>query len=168
MNQSILDLVFLSIVVLFAVLGVVRGFIKELFARGAPVLGLWAAVLLYRRVNEFFEPYIKIHILSLIVSFLMVFIVVYIILMIVRNIVSGIFGGEILKGLDRILGFAFGIVEGLALVALLLILLQAQPWFDVSELLEQSFFYRMLRWAVAAVPAAQEIPLSAQGSGDAA
>ncbi|MBQ5492197.1 MAG: CvpA family protein [Treponema sp.] len=168
-NASILDLVFLAIIALFAVVGLVRGFIRELFARGAPVLALWAAMLAFRKVNEYVEPHVQIHILSVIISFLLVFIAVYIVLMIVRNIISGVFGGEIFKGLDRLLGFAFGIVEGLAVVALLLIILQAQPWFDVQSLLDESFFYKMLGWVGSLSGSVQNVPVPEETvAGDAA
>ena len=158
-NASILDLVFLAIIVLFAVLGLVRGFIRELFARGAPIIALWVSMLAFRKVNEYVEPHVHIHILSVIISFLLFFIAVYSVLMIVRNIINSVFSGEIFQGLDRLLGFAFGVIEGLALVALLLIILKAQPWFDVQELLDQSFFYKILGWVGSLPTTVQEVPV---------
>ena len=85
--------------------------------------------------------------------------VIYIVLMIVRNIINSVFSGEIFQGLDRLLGFAFGVIEGLALVALLLIILKAQPWFDVQELLDQSFFYKILGWVGSLPTTVQEVPV---------
>jgi membrane protein required for colicin V production len=49
-----------------------------------------------------------------------------------------------MKGLDRGLGFLFGVVEGLVYVGLILVVLYAQPWFNVNGLLDKSFFHNLL------------------------
>ena len=54
------------------------------------------------------------------------------------------FESDIMKGLDRGLGFLFGVVEGLVYVGLILVVLYAQPWFNVNGLLDKSFFHNLL------------------------
>ncbi|MCH5291227.1 MAG: CvpA family protein [Treponema sp.] len=144
MNASVLDLVFVVILMACAMLAALHGFVREVLEKGAPVVSIWAALLLYRQVLVFIEPSVPIHVLAVAISFFLVFIVVYVLLMIVRSIMVRIVNNEILRGLDRFLGFCFGLVEGLAIVVVVLVVLKIQPWFDVQDLLGQSLSYHLL------------------------
>lgn len=149
MTFTFLDIIFIAIILLLSIICASKGFIKELFGKGALVLGIWIAVLFYKKLNPYIAKYIHIESVSIVLSFLLIFLVVYLIMMIIRQIVGNIFEGEIFNGLDKTLGFFFGVVEGLAFVAVILILLAAQSWFDVSKLLNGSFFYNMLKGIIA-------------------
>ena len=144
MNFSLMDVFFCIIILLFGVLGASRGFIKELFGKGALILGIWVAVLLYKRLLPYTNKIIHSEIIATVASFLIIFLVVYLIVMIVRQFIGEAFEGEIVHGLDRTTGFILGLIEGLAFVALLLIIIAGQPWFKVQSLLDDSFFYNQL------------------------
>ena len=60
-------------------------------------------------------------------------------------IVAKVFEWSILKSLDRTLGFIFGIVEGLALVCLIVFLLSAQPFFNTQTIFDGSFYYNIIQ-----------------------
>ncbi len=51
---------------------------------------------------------------------------------------------EHIKKSDRTLGFIFGIVEGLAVICLLIFLLTAQPFFSVENIFDGSIFYNLV------------------------
>ena len=70
-------------------------------------------------------------------------------MMIIRQLVSSIFENEIFSSLDKVLGFVFGVLEGLAIVAVILIILSGQTWFDVSKLLDSSVIYKLLKGIIA-------------------
>lgn len=150
MSISFIDTVFLVIILLLAVICMFKGFIKEVLGKGAVILGIWAAILFYKLLVPYLLKYIHLRFLAIALSFLLVFLVVYLIVMIIRAIVGAAFQGEVLKGLDRTLGFVLGALEGLAVVAVILIVLAGQPWFDVSDLLSHSFFYKILKLFIAA------------------
>jgi membrane protein required for colicin V production len=57
-----------------------------------------------------------------------------------KSIIEGIQLG----GLDRLLGFVFGTVEGLVIVCLLLFLISIQPFIQPDTILGKSFFAKML------------------------
>ena len=78
-----------------------------------------------------------------VLAFLLLFIATYIIIKVVEKILGWIFKGEILKSLDRSLGFLFGLVEGVLVVALILLILNVQPWVDVEGLLQESIFNKI-------------------------
>lgn len=135
-----LDWVLLALLILAGLRGLMRGMVKELFSVAAPVAGLAAAVFLYKwgatvlvsRFHLQFAP----EVLACIILFLIAFLVVKIIATIVRE---GLEAAK-LDTLDRGLGFVVGLVEGAVVVALLLIVIQVQPVFDVKKLLAGSTF----------------------------
>lgn len=145
MSLAFIDVIFLAIMVLFGIICAVKGFIKVLFEKGALILGIWAAILFYKTLVPFVSTYVNIKFLAIALSFLLVFLVVYIVMMVIRKLISSIFDNEIFKSLDRLLGFIFGFIEGLAIVAIILIVLSGQPWFDVSGLLDSSVIYNILK-----------------------
>lgn len=151
MSLPIIDLVFILIIAACVVSASCKGFINEVFDKGAPVLGIWAAVLFYRQLAEPLLQYVRIVTLANILGFAIVFIIVFLAIKIVQQIIGNIFEGKIFRQLDRSLGFLFGFLEGIALVAIIFIVLQIQPWFDVSRLLAGSIFYRVLK-SVADLP----------------
>ena len=63
---------------------------------------------------------------------------------IIKQLVAKIFSGEIMKGLDRTLGFLLGLAEGLIVVAFVMIILIVQPWYDTSGIFADSLFYKYL------------------------
>jgi len=121
----------------------IKGFVDSVFNKAAPILALWAAVLGWRTLAATLKDTIKISLLNYIASFLIIFIAVFIFIKILQVILGNIFEGKILGSLDRTLGFFFGIVEGLVIVLLIMFVLTAQPWFNVSGIFNGSIFYRI-------------------------
>lgn len=149
MTFAFIDVVFIVIMILCGIICASKGFIKEVFGKGAIVLGIWFAILFYKKLVPYVSKYINFKFLSIAVSFLLIFLVVYLVMMILRQLVSSFFENEIFTSLDKVLGFVFGILEGLAVVAVILIILSGQTWFDVSKLLDSSVIYRMLKGLIA-------------------
>ncbi len=143
MNLPIIDLVFFIIIFACAILAALKGFINELFNRMTPVVAVWMAILFYKQLAVPLLPYVKVLLLATIISFLIIFIVVFILVKLIQQIAGSLTHNKILEQLDKTLGFVFGAIEGLAIVALILILLKSQPWFDVSGLIDGSLFYSL-------------------------
>lgn len=138
------DIVFLLILLFFVITAASRGLIKEFFGKAAFVAGIVAAVLCTPLLEPFVRDGIPNALLAKVVSFLLIFIIAFLVVKIVQEIVSRIFSGEILQGLDRALGFVFGIVEGFAVISLIIVAFKVQPWFDTRLLFDSSIFYRLL------------------------
>lgn len=149
MNLPIIDFIFIGIIVLCSIIALIRGFINEIFGMGVPIVSAWSAILLYKFLLPTFSDLIKIYVAAVVVSFLIIFIATFLVLKIIQSIIKKIFETKILSSLDRVLGFAFGLLEGLSFVAISLIILTAQPWFDVSSLLNGSIFYKILSGIIA-------------------
>ena len=72
---------------------------------------------------------------------------------IIQQLFSKAFSGEMLRGLDRSLGLLFGLVEGVVVVAFIILVMISQPWVDFRSALDGSFFDKILS-SVIAQPAA--------------
>ena len=144
MTFAVVDWIFAIIILIFAITGLIKGFIDNVFGKIAFVAGIIFAILFYKDVAVGLLKDIKIVYAANIIAFLLVFVVVFLIIKIIQMIVSKIFQWSILKSLDRTLGFIFGIVEGAAVVCLLIFILTAQPFFNVIPYFEGSIFYNIV------------------------
>ena len=141
MNFAVIDWVFSGIIILFAIGGVIKGFIDNVFGKIAFVAGILLAYLFYKDIAVRLLKDIKVEFASKIISFLLIFVVVFLVIKIIQMIVAKVFEWSILKSLDRTLGFVFGMVEGAAVVCLVIFILTAQPFFNPSNILNGSFYY---------------------------
>ena len=155
MTLTFIDIVFTIIVLLFAVIAAAHGFIKELFSKLAVILGIVVAISFFARLSPYMEQVIHNKAVATVVSFLLLFVATYLLVKIIQQLVGAAFRGEILRGLDRTLGFVFGAVEGLVVVSLILILVNAQPWFPkVTEAVTDGSFYGKLLGGILEQPTA--------------
>jgi membrane protein required for colicin V production len=72
------------------------------------------------------------------------FLVTFVLVKILERILKDIAERVKLGGIDRALGLALGLLEGLLVVSAALFVLSIQPLFDPSALLEGSIFARIL------------------------
>jgi len=144
--MSVLDIVFIILIVLFVIRCYLKGFISELLSMAAVILGLLAALFFYKNGGEFvrarFMPDAKI--VPEIIAFVLLFLIVLLIIKFFEGIFKNIIYKIQLGNADRFLGVLFGLAEGIAVISLVLFLLRIQPLFDPSSLLQDSIFARLL------------------------
>ncbi|MCR4940005.1 MAG: CvpA family protein [Treponemataceae bacterium] len=150
MELAYIDIVFLVILIFTIINAAVKGFVHEFFSKAAFFLGIFLAAVFYPKLDIYMRRGVKIEILSQILSFIVIFIAVYIIMRLIQVIVKKAFSGEIMSGLDHSLGVFVGIAEGIVIVSVVLVILYMQPWFDVSDVLEKSFFHKYLKGILSA------------------
>lgn len=144
MTFAIIDIIFAVIILVVAINAAIKGLVYEILGKAAFVMGVLFAILFYKNFTSVMMKYITNQTLAALASFLLIFIVVFLIISIVKVILNKIFAGEVLGGLNKALGFFFGIIEGLLLISLIIIALELQPFFDVNSLFEGSVFHKML------------------------
>ena len=144
MEFTIVDWVFSLIILSFAIAGVIKGFIDNVFGKIAFIAGILLGYLFYKDIADGLLKDIKVPFAANIIAFLLIFVVTFLVIKIVQMIIARIFQWSILKSLDRTLGFIFGLVEGGAVVCLLIFLLTAQPFFNVSLIFENSFYVNIV------------------------
>jgi len=145
-NVSVMDVIFILLIVLFAIRCYLKGFISELLSMAAVVLGLLASLFFYKNGAEYlrarFWPDLKT--IPEIIAFVALFLIVFIVIKILEIMLKGVIHGIRLGGADRLLGVIFGLAEGIVVISLVLFVLRIQPLFDPSSLLSDSFFARLL------------------------
>lgn len=144
MTFTFIDIVFFIIIFAFAISGAVKGFVAELFGKAAVILGLIVAVIFYSRLYPFVLRWISVDFFAQAAAFILLFIVTYLVVKIFQYFIGSFFQSEIMSGLNRVLGFFLGAVEGLLIVAVILIIMYAQPWLDTEGIFNGSFFTQLL------------------------
>jgi membrane protein required for colicin V production len=146
MGLTVIDIMFLIIIAIFALRCALRGIVSELMSMAALVLGLLAAIFTFRKTAELirgkFIPDVKA--LPEIISFVAVFLTVFAVIKIFETILKDIIERIQLGGPDRFLGFFLGVAEGLVIVCLLLFLISIQPFVEPALLLEGSLLAEIL------------------------
>lgn len=144
MTFTFIDIIFLIIIAVFAFSALIHGLIAEVFGKLAVIAGIVAGFYFCGRLAPHVSKIVKLHTLDVVLAFIIVFVTAFLAVKIIQMIFGAVFSGEIMKSLDRILGLAFGALEGLLIVSCILILLKAQIWFDFSSVIDSSTTWKYL------------------------
>lgn len=144
MNFAIIDYIFFAVILVCVIIAVVKGFVEEIFGKASWILGILAAFFFYKKLAIVLNEKLQKYTLCEILAFLILFIGVFLIVKIIETIFKKIVSISVLKSLDKALGLIFGIVEGFAFIALILFLLNWQPFFDVTPITKDSWFSELL------------------------
>lgn len=145
MNFAVIDIFFAIIVFLFVHSAASAGFVSELFSKLSFLLGLVCAILFYRYLSPYLIRFIESPSLRSALAFLMIFSVIYVAVRMLQTLLARFIKGDLIRGLNRSLGFFLGLAEGLIVVTAILVLLHIQPWFAVEPILRGSIFYSLLK-----------------------
>lgn len=141
---TFIDVIFIIVILALAIHGAINGFVSEFFGKAAVILGIMLSVFFYKKLVPYINTYVDSLFLCNVFSFLIIFVVVYLLVKIIEHFVGAFFENEIMGGLDHTIGFFLGVVEGILVISVLIILLNAQPWFNVAEAFKDSVFYQKL------------------------
>ena len=140
------DVIIIVIIALFALRCTLKGFVSEFFSMAALVIGLLFAIFFFRRAAivfaERFMP--ESRVLPEIISFALLFAIAFAIIKMLETLLKSIVGKIKLTGIDRFLGFFYGVAEGLVVVYLLLFLINIQPLFNSDIVLGNSIIAEKL------------------------
>lgn len=140
MHFVTIDIIFIALILVFAIKAAAKGFVDEFFGLATFIFGAFLAFKFAPKLTPFI-PSSTNKTLASVLSFVILFVVFFIIIKILQTILKGIFSGEILGSLDRSLGFFYGLLEGLLFVAIILLLMnKLQPWIDTESFRKDSFF----------------------------
>ena len=142
-NFEVIDIIFVVLIVIFMIRCAIRGFVSEFMSVASVVLGLLAALYLFRNGGEFIRSSFMqgdVWHFPEVIAFIAIFVIVFIVIKIIGSLLNDIIEGIRLGGLDRFLGIFFGIAQGLVVVSLVLFVLRIQPVFDPEPLLYNSLF----------------------------
>jgi len=136
------DYAIIATIAISMLVGALRGFIKEVLA-----LAIWASafVLAYRfagGVGELMETQVSVPSARLAMGFAGIFLVVLVLGGLLVYLIGRLVESTGLSGTDRLLGGAFGVVRGLAVVLTFLLLagltpIPKDPWWQESAMIQR-------------------------------
>ena len=146
MNFAVIDFVFAGIILLFVLRCMLRGFVSEAMSLASAVFGLFLAMLFFRTVAAFIRDRFMPEVATIpeVLGFVAVFLAVFIAARFLESVLGEIFRGFNLRWLDGFLGALLGFAEGFVLIAVILVLIRIQPFFEPGLILEHSFFAELL------------------------
>jgi membrane protein required for colicin V production len=119
--MNILDIIILIILVYFAVRGLFRGFIQEVFALGGLILGVAAAARYHDYFTQILFRYIHNSDMASVAAYVLVFLVVAAAMAVMGRILSRFIRFLLLGWLDRPLGAAVGLMKGLIITCIVVL-----------------------------------------------
>ena len=134
------DFAIIGIIALSAIIGLARGFIREVLSLAIWVVAVFAAWTFHRTLAEQLTPWLSTPSVRIGVAFIVLVLVVLILGAILGQILSTLIEKTGLTGTDRLLGVVFGAARGALLVAVLVYLaaltpMPDDPWWKESQLI---------------------------------
>ncbi|MCR9120876.1 MAG: CvpA family protein [Phyllobacteriaceae bacterium] len=117
MPITLLDGLFLGLVLISAVLAMVRGFSREVLSIGSWVAAAVAAFLFYRTLTPFVLDYVDNELIAQLVAAGLIFLVALIVVTLITMRIADMIIDSRIGPLDRSLGFVFGAARGVIVAA---------------------------------------------------
>lgn len=139
MNLITFDYVLLGVVLVSALIGVVRGFVKESLSLLSWIIAIWAAARFGAAAAGWLSGWIADPVIRLWAGRLLVLVGALVIGSILGAIIGHLVNHSVLTGTNRVLGMLFGLARGVLVAALGVLVLQMagfgqEPWWSESRL----------------------------------
>ena len=141
--MTVVDVIIIFVIVLSALFGILRGFMKESISLAKWVIATWVAATFAPKLAPMLPAAIESEAVRQAISFASLFIVVFILGTVVTYFVTRLLIKTGLTSLDRALGLGFGIIRGGLIIIIFVIVgshfpqLPQQDWWEQSVLLER-------------------------------
>lgn len=150
-----IDYAIAVVMVLSALMGLVRGFIKEAFALTSWVLAIGVGFKYNADLSVLLQNSISIPSARMAGAFIILFFATLILAAVVNFLLGELVNRTGLSGTDRLIGLLFGLVRGAVLMVILVLLagltpLPEDPWWKQSQLIPP--FQTLAVWAKAQIP----------------
>ena len=139
--MSLVDIAIIVILIVSLLVGLFRGFIREILSLCSWLASLWLAYTYATWGAAYLEPYIDQPPLRIVVAFAGIFVVCLILISIVSYLIYRFLAVTGITGVDRSLGTLFGFVRGVVIVAFLILCatfmdFTSQTWWQDSMLVQ--------------------------------
>ena len=158
--MNLVDLLVIAIIAISALLGLSRGFVREMLGLGSWLLAAFLAYRLAPNLIPFAERTLGNPDIAGVAAYVVTFLGVLIVLSLIANLIGRIVRLSALGGLDRTLGLVFGIARG-AVVLIAAYILGGQVLRDpatwppqIKQARTLPLLYQGALWAAAQVPPA--------------
>ena len=121
--MNLLDYIIIIIMTYLILMGILRGFVREIFLLAGIVLGVWLGILFQPRTTDFLRSYLPDGNYLPLLSIALLFAVTFIVCNILGRILKFLFKKAFLGGLDRVLGAVLAVIKGIFISYIILIAL---------------------------------------------
>ena len=133
------DIAIIIVIVISLLIGVFRGFIREILSLFSWLSALWLAYTYASMGAVYLEPYVDQPPLRAVAAFAGIFIAALISFSIISYLIYKLLAIAGVSGVDKSLGMLFGLLRGIVIVALLILAaafmdFTSQPWWQDSLL----------------------------------
>ncbi len=141
--MTVVDVVIIFVIVLSALFGLLRGFMKESISLAKWIIATWIAATFAPKLAPMLPAAIESEVWRQAISFASLFIVVFILGTVITYFVTRVLIKTGLTSLDRVLGLGFGVLRGGLIIIIFVIVgshfpqLPQQDWWQQSALLER-------------------------------
>jgi membrane protein required for colicin V production len=156
MNLPWIDIVIIVFFTISILIGVYRGFVKEVLSVASWGLAAFMAFRFGEQASVYVKPYVSQQPLDLAIAYVAVFLVTLIGFSVVSHIVSKIFESSGMTGIDRSIGSLFGALRAAAIVVVLILVgrfmaMDNQQWWMDSWFIP--YFEPLVVWFKTYLPA---------------
>ena len=142
------DFAIVGVVALSAIIGVIRGFVRETVSLVVWIAAFWAALHFGPELASAMSGFIETVSVRLVSAFVILFLSVFVIGSLINHFLSKAVKRIGLGGADRVLGVLFGIARGGLVIALVLIVVGLTPLTDSMAWRESLLIGYMSPWLV--------------------
>ena len=132
MSWAVIDIVFIAIIVIASIRGAFIGMISEILSLAALFISLLLAAVFYNDGAKWIQKRSSFEDVAFIMAFAAIFLASFLLFKVLQKGVRTLLNESSMEGMDKLLGFFFGLLEGLLIIFLLVYLLNFQTFFDTS------------------------------------
>ena len=139
--MNVVDIAIVAIVSISLIIGLFRGFIREVLSLFSWIASVWIAYTYAAAGAAYLDPYIDQPPLRTVAAFAGIFVAALILISMFSHLICRILSITRISGVDRSLGTLFGLIRGIIVVAALILVatfmgLISQPWWHDSLLVD--------------------------------
>ncbi len=138
MNLALIDIIFVAIILIASLRGAFVGMIVEIISLASLFISLLLATVFYSDGARWIQDRSSFEDVAYILAFAGIFLVSFIIFKLLQKGISKLIDDSAIEGMDKLLGFFFGILEGVLITFLIVYLLNFQTFFDMSRIVKGS------------------------------
>ena len=131
--MNALDYTILVVIGLSALVGLLRGFVRETVSLLVWIAAFWLAMTYGATVASYLADYIHQPSLQVVTAFVLLFVAVLLVGVVINYLLAGLLKKAGLRISDRVLGVIFGLARGGLVVGLVMMLVEFTPLVDSSS-----------------------------------
>jgi len=153
---NILDIAFVTVILLSAIIGFFRGLVREIMSLLGWIVSIWLAWVYAPRLAYLFESLLQSPDVRQAAAFVSIFLLTLVLFAVLSYLISKVITTSALKGTDRTLGILFGALRGALIVAVIVVLINSSPfakegWWAGSAL--KGYFLQLAAFVISLLPA---------------